>query len=145
MGFSSTYFFYVISLIWLLTFASNTNAQLTPTFYARTCPKLHSIVRATMAKAIANDPRMGASILRLHFHDCFVNGCDASVLLEDTPTFQGEKNSYANQNSLRGFKLMDNIKRNVESICKNTVSCADILTLAAREAVVLVSINAIRT
>lgn len=78
---------------------------------------------------------MGASILRLFFHDCFVNGCDASVLLNDTPTFQGEKNAYPNQNSLRGFKAIDRIKSSVEATCRRTVSCADILALAARDAV----------
>ncbi|XP_010689733.2 peroxidase P7 [Beta vulgaris subsp. vulgaris] len=137
MGSSSTYFFAAISLIWLLMCASSINAQLTPTFYAKSCPKLLNIVRATMAKSVAKEPRIGASILRLFFHDCFVNGCDASVLLEDTPTFKGEKNAYPNQNSLRGFKLMDILKRNVEAICKATVSCSDILALAARDSVVL--------
>ncbi|KNA12091.1 hypothetical protein SOVF_129110 [Spinacia oleracea] len=125
------------TLLWLLICATIIDAQLTPNFYARTCPTLQSIVRDTMAQAVAKEPRMGASMLRLFFHDCFVNGCDASVLLEDTPSFKGEKNAYANQNSLRGFKLMDIIKKNVEAKCKSTVSCSDILALAARDGVVL--------
>lgn len=137
MGLSSTHFTARISLLWLVTCASIINAQLTPTFYERSCPNLLDIVRATMAQAVAKEPRIGASILRLFFHDCFVNGCDASVLLNDTPAFQGEKNAFANQNSLRGFKLMDIIKKNVEASCKWTVSCSDILALAARDAVVL--------
>lgn len=137
MGSSSTYFFAVISFLWLLAFTSSINAQLTPTYYARSCPKLHNVVRATMIRAIAKDPRMGASILRLFFHDCFVNGCDASVLLEDTPNMKGEKSAFANQNSLRGFKMMDILKSKVERFCKGTVSCSDILALAARESVVL--------
>ncbi|CAO2814571.1 unnamed protein product [Amaranthus hypochondriacus] len=90
-----------------------------------------------MSKAVAKEPRMGASILRLFFHDCFVNGCDASILLNDTPSFKGEKTAFANQNSLRGFKLIDTIKRNVEGVCKGKVSCADILALAARDSVSL--------
>ncbi|XP_020594902.1 peroxidase 52-like, partial [Phalaenopsis equestris] len=105
-------------------------------FYATTCPKLQSIVSLSMAKAVANEPRMGASILRLFFHDCFVNGCDASVLLDDNSTFTGEKNAFPNQNSLRGFEIIDSIKSLVEASCKATVSCADILALAAREGVV---------
>ncbi|XP_021732934.1 peroxidase P7-like [Chenopodium quinoa] len=131
------YFIARISFLWLLICANIINAQLTPNFYARSCPKLHNIVRTTMALAVAREPRMGASILRLFFHDCFVNGCDGSVLLEDTPAFKGEKNAYANQNSLKGFKLIDIIKKNVEAKCKNTVSCSDILALAARDGVVL--------
>nr|KYP47058.1 Cationic peroxidase 1 [Cajanus cajan] len=77
---------------------------------------------------------MGASLLRLHFHDCF--GCDASVLLDDTTNFTGEKNSFPNANSLRGFEVIDNIKSKLERMCQGVVSCADILAVAARDAVV---------
>ncbi|KAL8136682.1 hypothetical protein V2J09_002683 [Rumex salicifolius] len=117
--------------------ASEGNAQLSPSFYDNTCPQLRSIVRRTMIQAVNNRPRIGASILRLHFHDCFVNGCDGSVLLDDTPSFQGEKNALPNQNSLLGFGVIDTIKANVEAACSRTVSCADILTLAARDGTVL--------
>jgi hypothetical protein len=56
-------------------FACSINAQLSPNFYGRTCPSLQSIVRTQMIKAINNEARIGASILRLFFHDCFVNVC----------------------------------------------------------------------
>ncbi|KAK1265546.1 Cationic peroxidase 1 [Acorus gramineus] len=79
---------------------------------------------------------MGASLLRLHFHDCFVNGCDASVLLDDTSSFTGEKTAFPNANSLRGFDVVDTIKSKVESACPKVVSCADILAVAARDSVV---------
>ncbi|XVE87175.1 hypothetical protein DITRI_Ditri18aG0094900 [Diplodiscus trichospermus] len=63
-------------------------------------------------------------------------GCDASILLDDIgSTFVGEKNAIPNQNSARGYEVIDNIKANVEKACPSTVSCSDILTLAAREAV----------
>ncbi|XP_020087300.1 peroxidase 4-like [Ananas comosus] len=88
-------------------------------------------------QAIEQEPRMGASLLRLHFHDCFVNGCDGSVLLDDTPTFTGEKNAAPNKNSIRGFDVVDKIKEAVNSACNgNVVSCADILAVAARDSVV---------
>lgn len=90
-----------------------------------------------MRRAIFNEPRIGASVLRLHFHDCFVNGCDASVLLDDTSNFTGEKNAFPNKNSLRGFEVIDIIKSNVEAVCNGTVSCADILALAAQASVLL--------
>lgn len=51
----------------------------------------------------------------------------------------GEKNAKPNKGSARGFEVIDTIKANVEKFCPNTVSCADILTLAAREAIFLVS------
>lgn len=69
-----------------------------------------------------------------------MQGCDGSVLLDDTSSFKGEKNSLQNANSLRGFELIDDIKSTLETMCPNVVSCADILTVAARDAVVLVSI-----
>ncbi|XP_021732933.1 peroxidase P7-like [Chenopodium quinoa] len=132
---STIRFSILLSLVLLI--ASSTNAQLTPFFYARTCPTLQFIVTNTMRQALVKEPRMGASILRLFFHDCFVNGCDASVLLDDTPTFTGEKNALPNQNSARGFDVIDTIKSNVEAACSGTVSCADILALAARTSVFL--------
>lgn len=66
-------------------------------------------------------------------------GCDGSVLLDDTSTFTGEKNAFPNRNSIRGFEVIDAIKSKVEAKCPSTVSCADILALAARAGVVLVS------
>ncbi|CAD5176731.1 unnamed protein product [Musa acuminata subsp. malaccensis] len=126
-----------LTLLLLSLLASAAHGQLSTRFYDRTCPKLRGIVRSVMAQAVFRDRRMGASILRLFFHDCFVNGCDASVLLDDTRTFTGEKNSNGNQNSLRGFEVIDAIKARVEAACNATVSCADILALAARDGVVL--------
>jgi peroxidase len=67
-----------------------------------------------------------------------VQGCDGSVLLDDTITLQGEKKASTNINSLEGFKIIDRIKNKIESECPGIVSCADILTIAARDAVLLV-------
>jgi hypothetical protein len=62
-------------------------------------------------------------------------------LLDDVPgSFVGEKNAGPNANSLRGFEVIDAIKVQVEASCKATVSCADIVALAARDAVNLVSV-----
>ncbi|KAG6594022.1 Peroxidase 40 [Cucurbita argyrosperma subsp. argyrosperma] len=101
------------------------------------CPEAESIIFYWVKTAIAEDPRMAASLLRLHFHDCFVNGCDASVLLDDNDNFVGEKTAAPNANSLRGFEVIDAIKSEIESVCPQTVSCADILAIAARDSVVL--------
>lgn len=133
---STIQFFFAVSIISLLA-CSSANAQLSLNFYAQTCRNLPTIVRDVMRQTVAREPRMAASILRLFFHDCFVQGCDGSILLDDTATFTGEKNALPNRNSARGFEVIDAIKTRVEAACKNTVSCADILALAARDGVVL--------
>lgn len=105
------------------------HAQLSTTFYASSCPNLQSIVRTAMTQAVSAEQRMGASLLRLFFHDCFVQGCDGSILLDAG----GEKTAGPNLNSVRGFEVIDTIKKNVEAACPGVVSCADILALAARD------------
>ncbi|KAL9410135.1 hypothetical protein AB3S75_043984 [Citrus x aurantiifolia] len=105
--------------------------------YNDSCPEAEAIIFSWVENAVMEDSRMAASLLRLHFHDCFVNGCDASVLLDDTGDFVGEKTAPPNLNSLRGFEVIDAIKSDLESVCPETVSCADILAVAARDSVVL--------
>ncbi|KAJ6401218.1 hypothetical protein OIU84_016599 [Salix udensis] len=132
----STKLFVTLCVLPLLA-SSFCSAQLSANFYASSCPNLQTIVRNAMTTAVNGQPRLGASILRLFFHDCFVNGCDGSILLDDTATFTGEKNANPNRNSARGFEVIDTIKTRVEAACNATVSCADILALSARDGVVL--------
>jgi peroxidase len=112
-------------------------------FYGHACPQMEAIVGSLVAKAHAEDPRMAASLLRMHFHDCFVQGCDASVLLDadGSGRFVTEKRSNPNKDSLRGFEVIDEIKAALEHACPHTVSCADIVAVAARDSVVLVPID----
>ncbi|KAK1438984.1 hypothetical protein QVD17_04798 [Tagetes erecta] len=121
----------------LLVFQPFVYGQLDYKFYDYTCPNLTKIVRFGLWSAMANDTRIAASLLRMHFHDCISNGCDASILLDETSSFRSEKDAIPNRNSVRGFELIESIKTNVEKVCPNTVSCIDILTLAVREAVFL--------
>uniref|UniRef100_A0A7N0UGA6 Peroxidase n=1 Tax=Kalanchoe fedtschenkoi TaxID=63787 RepID=A0A7N0UGA6_KALFE len=108
-----------------------------PQFYEHSCPQATQIVKSVVAKAVAKEPRMAASLLRLHFHDCFVKGCDASNLLDSSGSIISEKRSNANRNSARGFEVIDEIKKEIEKACPHVVSCADILALAARDSTVL--------
>lgn len=158
-------------LVAMVMLASAAQGQLSPSFYATTCPTLGLIVRATMIKALLVERRMGASLVRLFFHDCFVQvhmllitarqpririvrvhmlrcsfwcrhqGCDASILLDDAGSFVGEKGAGPNVNSVRGYEVIDQIKANVELICPGVVSCADIVALAARDSTFLVHLH----
>ncbi|XXG55764.1 hypothetical protein AAC387_Pa03g3361 [Persea americana] len=126
-----------IVLLFIVILSVPVQCQLDEDFYDDTCPNLTKLVRYRVWSAIRNETRMAASLLRLHFHDCIVNGCDGSILLDDTSTLKGEKNALPNRNSVRGFEVIDDIKASIEKACPSTVSCVDILTLAAREAVYL--------
>nr|GMD02800.1 cationic peroxidase 2-like [Ipomoea batatas] len=102
-------------------------------FYLTTCPTVETIVRSAVNSHFQSDPTVAPALLRLHFHDCFVRGCDASVLI-DGPN--AEKTFLFNQ-GLRGYEVIDDAKQQVEAACPGVVSCADILALAARDSVVL--------
>jgi peroxidase len=41
-------------------------------YYARTCPNVERVVSSVMAKRVGGG-RMAPAVLRLFFHDCFVN------------------------------------------------------------------------
>jgi peroxidase len=103
-------------------------------YYWTTCPKVESIVMSTVENHVKNDSTLPPALLRMHFHDCFVQGCDASVLI-DGPN--AEKTAIPNL-GLRGYEVIHDAKEKLETVCPGVVSCADILALAARDSVVLV-------
>ncbi|KAL6905550.1 hypothetical protein ACP4OV_003151 [Aristida adscensionis] len=111
-------------------------AQLEVGFYSKTCPNAEAIVRGEMEKIISAAPSLAGPLLRLHFHDCFVRGCDASVLLNSSEGNLAERDAKPNL-SLRGFGSVERVKAKLEAACPSTVSCADVLALMARDAVVL--------
>lgn len=103
-------------------------------FYSTSCPRAESIVRSTMQSHFRSNPTIAPGLLRMHFHDCFVQGCDASILIDGPNT---EKTAGPNR-LLRGYEVITDAKTQIEAVCPGVVSCADILALAARDAVVLV-------
>ncbi|KAG9449966.1 hypothetical protein H6P81_009931 [Aristolochia fimbriata] len=135
---SANYLALILSVLLVMTtlFSSPASAQLSVSFYGSTCPSVFDTVRASVRAAINRETRMGASLIRLFFHDCFVNGCDGSVLLDDNGSFVGERTAFPNT-GIRGIDAIDTIKTQVDRACgRSVVSCADILAIAARDSVV---------
>ncbi|XVF09756.1 hypothetical protein REPUB_Repub07fG0123100 [Reevesia pubescens] len=120
----------------VLITVSQSKAALDAHFYDQTCPEAEKIILDTVRNASMYDPKVPARILRMFFHDCFIRGCDASVLLDSTPQNQAEKDGPPNI-SLRAFYVIDDTKTKLERACPHTVSCADIITIAARDVVAM--------
>jgi peroxidase len=68
-----------------------------------------------------------------------LQGCDGSILLDPSASNPNPEKTANPSATLRGFNVIDQAKSALEAVCPQTVSCADIVALAARDAVVLVS------
>lgn len=126
---------WLLLLVTLMSVMHGT-AALRVGFYASLCPRLEATVKATVQGRFNVDRTITPALLRLFFHDCFVQGCDGSLLINSTPTNTAEKDAGANL-TVRGFDLIDAIKTAVEKICPGKVSCADIISLAMRDSVAM--------
>ncbi|KAL9242520.1 hypothetical protein vseg_016512 [Gypsophila vaccaria] len=127
---------YIFVLFIIITTLVPLNSALKVGFYSKSCPNAETIVQQTVMQRFSKDKSVTAALLRLHFHDCFVRGCDASILINSTANNQAEKDAGANA-SVREYALIDEIKSKLESNCTRTVSCSDIIALATRDAIAL--------
>ncbi|EEF51655.1 peroxidase 60 [Ricinus communis] len=111
------------------------NGALQVGFYSGKCgfADVEAIVAGVVTPQFFKDPTIVAALLRLQFHDCFVNGCDASLLLDGRSS---EKTAPPNL-SVRGYDIIDQAKTAVERACPGVVSCADLIAIATRDVVFL--------
>ncbi|KAL9268367.1 Peroxidase 71-like protein [Drosera capensis] len=116
---------------------TNFSSELKVGFYQKTCPRAEEIVANVIRKYSKIDDGTIPGIIRLIFHDCFITGCDASVLVKNINGMQTEMANLNQLNTLRGLDAIEAAKLELEKECPGTVSCADVLAFAARDSIVL--------
>lgn len=121
----------------LITIVGRGKGQLVENFYSSSCRNVESIVSQAVSTKFSQTFVTVPATLRLFFHDCFIEGCDASIMIA-SPNNDAEKDA-ADNLSLAGdgFDTVIKAKQAVETACPGVVSCADILAIAARDVVVL--------
>lgn len=66
----------IVRLLLVILFVINgierSNQSLVLDYYKESCPLLEEIVRYIVKTKVIRQPRVAAQLLRLHFHDCFV-------------------------------------------------------------------------
>ncbi|XP_027357461.1 peroxidase 12-like [Abrus precatorius] len=105
-------------------------------YYFGLCPKLERIIRKHLEDVFDKDIGQAPGLLRLFFHDCFAQGCDASILLNGVNGEDDEKQHPANLGLRQeAIQTIENLRILIYRQCLPVVSCSDILVIAAREAV----------
>ncbi|KAH0455114.1 hypothetical protein IEQ34_017038 [Dendrobium chrysotoxum] len=109
-------------------------------YYADICPNVENIVRTAVTAKFKETVVTIPGTLRLFAHDCFVRGCDGSILIASTPENTAERDHPDNLSIAGdGFDTVGRAKEAVDAVpqCENKVSCADILVMATRDVVYL--------
>ncbi|CAL9232443.1 unnamed protein product [Arabidopsis halleri] len=128
----------LVMILVIQGFVSFSEAQLKMGFYDQTCPYAEKIVEDVVNQHIHNAPSLAAGLIRMLFHDCFVRGCDGSILINATLSNQQVEKLAPPNLTVRGFDFIDKVKSALESKCPGIVSCADIITLATRDSIVAI-------
>ncbi|KAJ1258786.1 hypothetical protein BS78_10G101800 [Paspalum vaginatum] len=128
----------LLLLVLVVAVAVTTEAKLVPNYYSKTCPRAERIVADVVSQKQLSQPTTAAGVLRVFFHDCFVSGCDASVLVAPSAFARSERDAAQSQ-SLPGdaFEAVTRAKTALELVCPGVVSCADVLAIAARDLVTM--------
>ncbi|CAJ1953183.1 unnamed protein product [Sphenostylis stenocarpa] len=134
----SSYSLFLISSMLFTSFLVSSEAEvngLSFSFYSQTCPNLETIVINHLKKVFKQAHWQAPALLVIFFHDCFVQGCDGSLLLDGNP---GERDEPLNRGiNHKALQTIDDLRELVQRDCGRIVSCADITVLAARDAIFL--------
>ncbi|KAM6585734.1 hypothetical protein CsatB_012736 [Cannabis sativa] len=143
MGSKALFFFALLSfsalscLIKTSSASDNQNEQdpgLVMNFYKDSCPQAEDIIKEQVRLLYKRHKNTAFSWLRNIFHDCAVQSCDASLLLDSTRRSLSEK-EMDRSFGMRNFRYIETIKEAVERECPGVVSCSDILVLSARDGI----------
>ncbi|XVF07942.1 hypothetical protein REPUB_Repub06bG0182600 [Reevesia pubescens] len=129
----SSFIFLLLPLV-LQFYSVKSDLQLN--YYAESCPNAEEIIKQEVIKLYNKHGNTAVSWVRNLFHDCIVKSCDASLLLETVNGIESEQKSHRSF-GMRNFKYVKTIKETLEKECPMTVSCADIVSLSARDGIVL--------
>ncbi|KAK9727022.1 hypothetical protein RND81_05G252900 [Saponaria officinalis] len=126
---------YLLLLIVLVSLVSQCYGDLKVGFYHGKCGEndVEKVIYDVVKQKISVDPDTVSDLVRLSFHDCFVRGCEGSILLTGKDV---EQTAPINQD-LGGIKAVNDLKTAVEKACPGVVSCADTLVIGARAAISL--------
>ncbi|GER40412.1 peroxidase superfamily protein, partial [Striga asiatica] len=123
-------YYKALCLLIVIILVRSVEGQLNENFYKSTCPNVETIVQQAVQTKVQQTQFAIPATLRLFFHDCFVEGCDASILIASRNN-DAEKDSKENLSLAGdGFDTVIEAKKAVEDQCPEIVSCADILALA---------------
>ncbi|KAL6209525.1 hypothetical protein ACLB2K_020465 [Fragaria x ananassa] len=117
-------------------FAAKPHLQLSVDYYAKSCPQLEKLIGSITSQQFKEAPVSGPATIRLFFHDCFVEGCDASITItsqQGSKVLAGKDAPDNKDLRVEGFESVRKAKALVESKCPGVVSCADILAIEARD------------
>ncbi|GLT82780.1 hypothetical protein SLE2022_011210 [Rubroshorea leprosula] len=118
------------------TNTTRSHIQLSIDYYTISCPQVEQLIGSITSQQFKDVPVSAPATIRLFFHDCFVEGCDGSVLISTEPgsNVLAEKEAEDNKDlRTEAFETITKAKSLVESECPGVVSCADILAIAARD------------
>ncbi|KAK0585516.1 hypothetical protein LWI29_031995 [Acer saccharum] len=102
-----------LNVILVLALAATALSTLSPYYYEHVCPEALPTIKRVVEAAVYNERRMGASLLRFHFHNCFVNlalpmvaSAITKVKVRSPPLISEEAHAFTKVN--KGGELLHN-------------------------------------